>query len=195
MQSAATIPFSCYHLRAVSTPDNDDFHIDLPFTDRERTWVRPVAIGVAIVGVIFIIATMTTNLAAYLLPMSDEYMQILIPVAADGGEALALKKLDQEIMDKTMTVRGTVENRTDYPLSMVLAVVNMQDTTSRFPQIVEVPVQPAELPPHGMGEFTAMATLQEKPAGYLVKFQIANGPFVPHKDDRASTYGITVKQK
>ena len=46
-----------------------------------------------------------------------------------------------------------------------------------------------------MGEFTAMATLQEKPAGYLVKFQIANGPFVPHKDDRASTYGITVKQK
>ncbi|HYR90556.1 MAG TPA: hypothetical protein VE422_41195 [Terriglobia bacterium] len=174
-------------------PENDDFHIDLSLSDREKTWVRPVAIGVAVAGVIFIIATMTTNVAAYLLPMNDEYLQVLIPLAADGGEALALKKLDHEIMDKTMVVRGAVENRTDYPLSMIVAVVTMQDTTGRFPQVVEVPAQPTELPPHGMADFTAMATLQEKPAGYFVKFRIADGPFVPHKDDRASTYGITVK--
>jgi hypothetical protein len=178
----------------VSTPENDDFHVDLTFSGRkDRPWVRPVAIGVATVGIIFIIATMTTNVASYILPMSDDYLQILIPVAPDGKEALSLKKLEHEIMEKTIIVRGTVGNRTDYPISNLVAIVNMQDTTGRFPQILEVPVQPAELPPQGTADFTAMATLQEKPAGYFIKFQIDDGPFVPHKDDRAATYGITVK--
>lgn len=177
----------------MSTPENDDFHVDLTFSGRDKSYARPIGIGVAIVGIIFIIVTTTTNLASYLLPMNDEYLQILIPVAADGGEALSLKKLEHEIMDKTIVVRGTVGNRTDYPISMIVAVVSIQDTTGRFPQIVEAPVQPTEMPPQGTGDFTATATLEEKPGGYFVKFRIADGPFVPHKDDRAATYGVTVK--
>jgi hypothetical protein len=37
-----------------------------------------------------------------------------------------------------------------------------------------------------------MATLQEKPAGYLVKFRLLDGPLVPHKDERAPAFDFKV---
>ncbi len=174
-------------------PENDDFRVDLTFSGRDKNYARPVGIGVAVVLILFMAVTMTTNVAAFLLPMDDQYLQILVPVAADGTEALSLTSLSQQIQDKTMSVTGTVANRTDYPISGVVAVVEMQDTTGRFPQTIEAPVDPAELPSKGAGTFMAMATLQEKPAGYLVKFRLADGPFVPHKDDRAPVLSIPGK--
>jgi hypothetical protein len=90
-------------------------------------------------------------------------------------------------------VHGTIANRTDYNVVNVIAVVEMQDTTGRFPQTLEVPVEPADLPPQASGNFMASATLQEKVAGYVIKFRLADGPFLPHKDDRAATFGITGK--
>src|SRR2546422_6675350 len=100
----------------------DDFKIDLTYSGQDKDYLRPIAIGIAIAGIIFIIATMTTSVAAKLLPMNDEYMQVLVPVAADGAEPLSLKLLEQEVNDKTMTVHGTVENRTDYTVSSMVAV-------------------------------------------------------------------------
>ena len=181
----------------MSTPENNDFHLDTTFTGRDsQTSVRLFAIGLAIVGFVFIIATMTTNVAASLLPMSDEYLQVMIPVAPDGGEPLSLTLLMHEITEKTITVTGSVLNRDDQPISNLVAVVQMQDTTGRFPQTQEVAVMPTELPPQGTGTFMAMATLQEKPGGYLVKFRFAdNGPFIPHKDERAPAITITPQIK
>lgn len=178
----------------VMPPENDDFHVDMTFSGRDRNFGRPLAIAVAVVGVLLIVTTVTTNFAAYLLPMSDEYLQILVPVMADGTEPLGLRTLEHEIMEKTIVVRGTVQNRTDYPVSHIAVVVDMQDTTGRFSQTVEAPVEPMELASQGMGIFSGTATLQEKPAGYFVKFRIADGPFIPHKDDRLSTFGVTVQQ-
>jgi hypothetical protein len=172
----------------VSRPEQDDFQIDLTFTGRNTNYARPVAAGVAIAGIIFIIATMTTDLAARLLPMSDIYLQVMIPAAPDGHEAIGLTSLMHNIQDKTISVSGSIMNRTDQTMSDIIAVVQMQDTTGRFPQIQEVPVTPADLPPRGSGTFAAMATLQEKPGGYLVKFRFADGPFIPHRDERASPY-------
>ena len=180
-----------YHLNVPS--ENDDFHVDLTFSGEDRHHARLIAGIVAAVAILFMVATMTTNLATHLLPMEDRYMQILVPVAADGGEPLSLKTLDHQITGNTISVRGTIVNRTEYPVSDIVAVVEMQDTTGRFPQTVEVPIRPQELPPQVPGEFMTTATLQEKPAGYLVKFRLADGPFVPHKDDRAATFGVTVK--
>ena len=172
-------------------PENKDFHVDLTFSGQDRNYARPIGIVIAAIAITFIIVTMTTDVASHILPMSDDYLQALIPVASDGAEPLALKTLQQEITDKTITVRGTVFNRTDYPISNVIAVFDMQETTSRFPQTVEVPVEPADLLPQAPGNFMATATLQEKPAGYLVKFRLADGPFIPHKDERAATFSIT----
>jgi hypothetical protein len=172
-------------------PTNDDFRIDLTFTGRQGAWHRPVAIGVAIAGIVFIIATMTTSLAEKLLPMSDEYLQLMIPPAPDGGAALGLESLMNDLNEKTISVSGTVTNRTDQSISNVIAVVLMQDTTGRFPQTQEVPVMPTELAPHAMGTFAAMATLQEKPGGYTIKFRFADGPFIPHVDERAPEVTIT----
>ena len=173
-------------------PENNDFHVDLTFTGKDNNnLVRPIAIVVAVVGIIFIIATMTTNVAARLLPMSDDYLQAMIPLAPDGTEGLGLISLQQEITEKTISVSGTVMNRSDKPISNVLAVVQMQDTTGRFPQLAEAPVSPVELPPQATGTFTTMATLQEKPGGYILKFRFADGPFMPHKDDRGPAITIT----
>jgi hypothetical protein len=48
-----------------------------------------------------------------------------------------------------------------------------------------------ELGPKQTGSFTASATLQQKVAGYLLKFKLApDGPVLPHKDDRP-TLSIT----
>jgi hypothetical protein len=176
----------------VSTPDdNDDFHFDLTFTGRDSNYARHVGIGVAIATIIFILATMTTNVAAKLLPMSDEYLQVMIPAAPDGGETLALTSLTHDINEKTISVSGSLMNRTDQMLLGVVAVVEMQDTTGRFPQTQEVPLTPTDLPPQGMGTFMAMATLQEKPGGYIVKFRFVDGPFIPHRDERGPAISIT----
>src|SRR5215475_585379 len=124
----------------VSTPDRNDFHIDMTFTGRDRKLARPIGIAVAAVSIIFILATMTTGVAARLLPMTDDYLQAMIPNAPDGGEALGLTMLSHDINEKTIVVNGSIRNRTKEPMSNIIAIVQMQDTTGRFPQNAEVPV-------------------------------------------------------
>jgi hypothetical protein len=173
-------------------PENNDFHIDMTFTGRHTDYSRPIGIGVAIVGVIFVLSTMFTNVAAKLLPMSDDYLQVMIPPAPDGAEPLGLASLTHDINEKTISINGSVTNRTDQPVSGILAVVEMQDTTGRFPQTQEVPVMPQDLAAHATGTFMTMATLQEKPGGYIIKFRFADGPFIPHKDERSAPPTITI---
>ena len=176
-------PISGYDGETVSTPDRNEYRIDMTFSGRQVKLARPIGIGVAIVGIIFIFATMTTNVAAHLLPMGDEYLAAMIPAAPDGSEPLSLTLLCYEINDKTISVTGAIKNRTNEPMSNVLAVVKMVDTTGRFPQTVEVPVMPAPLQPQSESNFMTMATLQEKPAGYTINIRFADGPFIPHKDE------------
>ena len=174
-------------------PENDDFQVDLTFSGQDKHSAYLVGSIAAVAGIAFIILTMTTDVAARLLPMDDQYLQVLVPVAADGAEPLSLQELGHEINDKTIAVHGAVANRTDYDVANVVAVVEMQDTTGRFPQTLEVPVEPADLPPQASGNFMASATLEERPAGYVIKFRLVDGPFLPHKDDRAATLGVTGK--
>src|SRR5262245_27648609 len=118
------------------TSEDPEFHVDLTLSGQDRGNTLLIASIVAVAAIAFIILTMTTGLSARLLPMSDEYLQVLVPVAADGAEPLGLKSLDHQISGNTITVRGTVQNRTDYTVSGILAVVEMQDTTGRFAQTV-----------------------------------------------------------
>lgn len=163
----------------------------MSFTGRQRDLSRPIGIAAAAFGIIFILATMTTNLAANLLPMSDDYLIVMIPSAPDGAEALGLTLLSHEIKEKTISVTGSVRNRTNETMSNVIAVVQMTDTTGRFPQTTEVPLMPADLMPQATGTFMTMATLQEKPGLYSVKFRFADGPFIPHKNERGPDISVT----
>jgi hypothetical protein len=174
--------------------ENGEFHLDLRFTGPKRSNARPIGIGAAAVLIFFIILTMTTSVASKILPMTDEYLLVMIPPAPDGAEPLALKSLMHEINEKTISVSGSIMNRTQQTMSDIRAVVEMQDTTGRFPQTMEVPIQPPDLPPQGIGSFMAMATLQENPGGYIVKFRFADGPFIPHRDERAPEITITPQQ-
>ena len=176
------------------SPENDEFHVDLTFSGQDKDYARPIGIGVAATVILFIILTMTTSIAAKILPITDEYLQVMIPAAPDGAEPLALKSLMHEIDEKTISVSGSVMNRTDQPVSNVLAVVEMQDTTGRFPQTQEIPLQPADLAPQATGTFMAMATLQENPGGYVIKFRFSDGPFIPHKDERGPSITIAPEQ-
>jgi hypothetical protein len=170
---------------------NDDFHLDLTFTGARGDYARHVATGVAAVLIVFILLTMTTSVASKILPMTDEYLLVMIPPAPDGAEALGLKSLKYDADDKTISVAGSIMNRTMEPMSNILAVVEMQDTTGRFPQTAEVPVQPSDLAPGATGAFSAMATLEGKPGAFVVKFRFADGPFIPHRDERTPEITIT----
>ena len=175
----------------MSTPDKDDFQLHLTFTGRDSNYAQWVALGAAIAGMVFIILTMTTSVAARFLPMSDEYLQVMIPVAPDGGEPLSLTSLKHELNDKTISVSGSVMNRAEQPISDLVAVVELLDTTGRFPQTHELPVMPTHLAPQETGTFMVSATLQENPGGYIVKFRFDDGPFILHKDERGPAISIT----
>src|SRR6476620_11590210 len=163
----------------------------MTFTGQDNKLVKPIAIAIAAVGVVFIIATMTTNVAAHFLPMADEYLQVLVPQARDGKEPLALQTLDQTTTDNTLTVTGTVLNRTDYPVSGLVVVLEGQDV-NYAKQRAEAPITPAEVPSQQAATFQVSATFSAQPSAYSVTFRIADGPAVPHHDDRAANYGVGI---
>jgi hypothetical protein len=171
----------------VSSPENDDLHLDLTFTahDNQKLFLG-VAAGVAAVLIIGILATMTTDVAARMLPMNDEYLQALLPRAADGKQPLALKELAQTIVENTLSVRGSVMNRTDFPVSGLLAVITATDV-KYGKKVLEVPLDPPEIPTQEVAKFQADLVLDAAPSIYSVEFRIPDGPIVPHLDDRALT--------
>src|SRR5262252_4459115 len=86
---------------------NDDLHLDLTFTGSQRSYARPVGIGVAAALILFIILTMTTSVASKVLPMSDEYLLVMIPAAPDGAEPLGLKSLMYDPGETVLSVNGS----------------------------------------------------------------------------------------
>lgn len=172
-------------MRAPET-NKSDFHLDLYASSKSA---RPALYLVSAVSAVLllaaIIALLTTNMAAWVLPMDDAYLQILVPKAGDGAEPLSLRAVRHEVADKTLKIAGSVENRADQPITELLAVISAQETTGRFGQTIEVPVTPAEVAPRSIGNFETSVTLQEIPISFSVKFRLLDGPFIPHKDERA----------
>jgi hypothetical protein len=167
----------------------------MTFTGKDRTLlIKRVATIVAAAGIVFIVASMTTSLAAHLLPMSDQYLQVLVPQAADGKEPVSLKTLDNSTEGTTLKVNGTILNRTDFPISGLLAVLTAQDVRYNR-QTTSVPTNPTEIPSGGTATFEFSLTLPDQPGQYSVEFRVPDGPVVPHHDDRASSYGIPEQPK
>src|SRR5262245_8299016 len=169
-----------------------EFKLDTRFSDAPSPYLRPAATVVAVLGIIGILLTMTTNVASRVLPMEDRYLQALVPQAPDGGLPLSLQVLrHQEPADKALTLEGSVVNRSSYSITDLEAVIQIQDRFGFTKQTVTVPVEPREIPTQGTGTFQTSIPLAEPPlSSYSVKFQILDGPFVPHKDDRTAAVDV-----
>lgn len=169
----------------VSNPDEaPDFSIRLGRSGRKRDYWR---IGGAIVAGIslFAIALFSfTNLSEAVLPMEDRYLDVLIPPTAEGVRPLALDEISNVLEENLISVSGRVTNTSLEPLENVVAVITARETTGRFPETIEVPVQPARLEPGESGDFSMSVTLRQRPDSYTVRFKLENGPFLPHSDAR-----------
>ncbi len=129
---------------------------------------------------------LVTGIGRDRLPYTDYFFAVRAPEAADGSEALSLQSLTYMEIDKTVSITGTVMNRTESPISGLLAVIAVTDKFTLPVQTVNVPVEPAELAPKAMGTFRTTVTLGENGfGGYTLQFRLPDdGPFVPHKDER-----------
>jgi hypothetical protein len=165
----------------------EDFNLETRFS-RNRGVFPYIAgfLGLVLVVLIFMYAT---GIGREMLPYS-EYFARRAPTAADGSEALSLQELTHVTDEKTtLSIEGSVLNRTDETISGLQAVISVTDKFTLPLPTLNVPVEPVELPAKGMGVFRTTVTLDDKGlGGYSVNFRLPDeGPFVPHLDERPAT--------
>ena len=131
-----------------------------------------------------IIVFSVTDLSEGFLPMDDRYLEILIPETEEGVRPLALDEIGNMLEDNRISVSGRVTNESLESVENVVAVITASETTGRFPETIEVPVQPSVLEPGETGDFSVAVPLRQKPDSSTVRFKLENGPFVPHSDAR-----------
>jgi hypothetical protein len=162
----------------------DDLKLESRFSDSRGSFPY-IAAAFAALAIVGIVIVTTTDVASKLLPMNDAYRDVLVPTTADGSMPLSLQTLNQKADSKTLTVEGTVMNRTESTIKGLLAVVQVKDRFTLPGPTVEVPIEPAELASKAIGKFQTTITLGDNGlSGYDVQFKLPNdGPFVPHKDE------------
>ena len=144
---------------------------------------RRIAAGVfAGLAIVAIAVFSVTDLSAILLPMDDRYLEVLVPRTEDGSEPFILNELNHVLDENTLSVTGVVTNNSSDSVENIVAVITARDTTGRFPATLEIPVDPEMIEPEESGTFSMSVTLRQKPDHYTVRFKLANGPFVPHKE-------------
>jgi hypothetical protein len=165
----------------------DDLKLETRFSGSRGAFPY-VVVALAVLGILGIVVVTTTDVAARLLPMDENYRNVLVPTVADGSLPLSLKTL-HHVEDKkarTLTLDGTVTNRTDAPIKGLLAVIQVKDRFTIVAQTVDVPVEPAELVSQGAGKFQTVITWGDNGmGGFDIQFKLSpDGPFVPHVDER-----------
>lgn len=170
--------------------DDGGFLLEVPGSKPKFDYLRMGAGIISGLGIVGIVLFSLTDLSSVVLPMDDRYLDVLIPKTADGAEPFSLNELNHRLSEKTLSVTGWMTNRSEVEVENVIAVITARDTTGRFPATLAIPVDPGLIPPDGSGTFSMAVTLREKPNNYSIRFKLDNGPFVPHKDERALQFGI-----
>jgi hypothetical protein len=162
----------------------EDFKLENRFSSSRG--IFPYVVGALGVGVVVVLFMIITGIGRNRLPYSDYFFAVRAPEAADGSEALSLQSLTYKDNGKTVEIAGSIMNRTENPISGLLAVLAVTDKYTLPVETVSVPVEPSKLDPMGMGTFQTTVTLAEHGfGGYSLQFKLPdNGPFVPHKDER-----------
>jgi hypothetical protein len=160
-----------------------EFKLETTFTDKSNA--RWVALAAAVLLLVAIVATMTTSIPEQLLPINDVSLRALIPTMPDGTEPLSLNALAQDLKEgRTLHVSGKIENRSETDIRGLIAVLQPEDYRGFPLQTIEVPVEPEELLAFEGGAFETTVELDSRPGALRIRFKLANGPFVPHRDDR-----------
>jgi len=138
---------------------------DLQFETRfsKSRGIFPYVLGLIGLVVVVVLFMLVTGIGRDSLPFS-EYLKVRAPMAADGSEAISLQDLKQTETEKSLTIeKFTLPS-----------------------QMVNVPLNPPDLPAKGTATFQTVVMLDEKGlGGYNLQFRLPNdGPFVPHKDER-----------
>jgi hypothetical protein len=146
----------------------------------------PYVAGAFGLAVLIVIGMIITGIGRDRLPYADYFFAVRAPAAADGSEALSLQTLSQQETEKTVSIEGTVVNRTDKTISGLVAVIAVNDRFTLPVQTVSVPINPTDLPAMGSGAFQTTIPLGENGlGGYNLQFRLGDdGPFVPHRDER-----------
>ena len=162
---------------------DDDIKFETRFS-RSRG-LFPYVAGILGAAVAVLAFMYLTGIGRDRLPYS-EYFAVRAPTAADGSEALSLQTLKTTSDDKMVSIEGALTNRTDSPISGLVAVIAVTDKFTLPVQTVNAPIDPIDLGPKATGMFRTTVTLGENGlGGYTINFRLPNdGPFVPHKDER-----------
>lgn len=135
------------------------------------------------VAILVIVLFSFTDLSEGVLPMEDRYLDILLPDTEEGVLPLALSQVARVVDENRISASGRVRNTSLEPIENLTAVITARETTTRFPETVEVPVDPVTLEPGDEGTFDVAVTLRQRPTDFSIRFKIENGPFVPHSEE------------
>ena len=172
-------------------PDGKDFDLGVLGSEPRFDYLRMAAGVIVGLGILVIALFSFTDLSLVLVPMNDEYLDVLRPSAGDdSGYPFILDDLGNTLEGNTLTVNGVMTNNSTEIVENVLAVIEVEETTGRFPATLEIPVDPEAIEPGETGTFSMSVTLRQRPNSYRVQFKLLNGPFVPHRDERGGRAGI-----
>ncbi len=160
----------------------EDFRVEMVGPSRKRAWILA---SVVITAVLFLVGSVISSSGVMdaWLPWTQEYAQRKVPTAPDGEEPLALLEFNQERGEDTITVTGKVLNRTESSLEDLLATLTLI-TSLELPLEEDVPVTPQILEGGSEGTFEWVKPLTGEAGGVKLKFKLANGAVIQHRDSR-----------
>jgi hypothetical protein len=168
----------------------DDSPIRLELVDRpfplKKVWFWG-AVFLSIFGVWFIYEVTFTDVAKKWLPYTEETAQLLVPQSPEGQEPIELLDLTHTLSENEISIQGKLKNRTRQTIEDLVATVTVEFIGTVNLIEKDVPVEPSKIGPGFEALFQLNQPVTDKPSGYSVKFKLANGAIVRHKDSRFVT--------
>jgi hypothetical protein len=172
-----------------ATPEggDDESAIHLELVDRplplKKIWFWGAWL-VSVFGVWFIYKVTFTGASKNWLPYTEERAQLLVPEAPDGKEPIELLELTHALSENEISIQGKLKNRTQQPIEDLLATITLEFIGTLAVDEKDVAVAPAKIGPGFEALFRISEPVTGKLSGYSVKFKLANGAIVRHKDSR-----------
>lgn len=165
-----------------SEGEQEGFRVEMVGPSRKRTWILA---GVVIAAVLFLVGSVISSSGVMdaWLPWTQEYAQRRVPTVPEGGEPIALLEFNQERDVDTITVTGRVLNRTEGKLEDLIATLTLI-TSLELPLEEDVPLTPQSLEAGSEGTFEWVKPLSGAAGGIKLKFKLANGAVIQHRDSR-----------
>jgi hypothetical protein len=165
-----------------SEGEPEGFRVEMVGPSRKRTWILA---GVVITAVLFLVGSVISSSGVMdaWLPWTQEYAQRMVPPVPDGGKPIALLEFNQERGEDTITVTGRILNRTEGTLEDLIATLTLI-TSLELPLEEDVPLTPQSLEAGSEGTFEWTHPLKGEAGGIKLKFKLASGAVIQHRDSR-----------